>query len=872
MKSMRGKTPSQKPGNGAASDEDEYGTASKVDEMLEKRFQYGLEEDYDDDETFGTSSGSKPKRTIDDDDEDLNDETFGDIGDIGNDFDFSCGKSGGDGFFGSSGGNDIPPRDNSREVNEFSKPSGFFSDMPGPGPVSLHGELERPGRGLAMPMTVEEVEQQMRRQFAIKDGGAKPKESNGRSNTQDGTGFFDGPQQHTEHFPPVGSTGGGNSQFNDRVMSVTEVEAALASERYRPMMNQQQPSFPPMGGPERPFPFPSNAGPQQMGPGGNFMRPPPPHMGGMRPDMNFGRPPPHGNFGPGGSPRPPMNMPPQMRPGMMGPGGPGGPGGPMGPMGGPMSGPMGGPNMPMQGGPGNGRPHSPNMQRRGGQQNQQGRGQRQEYGQMRYGDRQRELMQETELFMKDMPRNYKGPPPLFGGWGGRRDHLPRWERYKDTMTQYEKETIAKIQIAQLVTDDPLSDDFYYQIYTSLQRGDMSLQSDGSKLAGLTWQQSLLVSTPTSNKGNSVVLSNQMQQQMQKLIEGRKQKPKGTSLALEGALGKISLNSVRNPKQLIQIQPASKDHHVGEVSKLTGQKILRSIETIYSSILTVEHMKRKGAPADEDVEEWKTKIQENISSIWKELHLSEPIPFTEPHPFLYFLSYPKGKKLIPRIIGVLAPEQILAMLTTVFARAESLDVCNMPAGTNNEQVDLFVTNVIPCLVAFVSEVPLHVVNACTRILLERHNMVWLARSRVGLAFLTMLLSRAEILKQGGGAAQGLAAPNSEDLSLWSDLYNFLFASLHNQFASIFPPTPPDPLVTPPDEVYVWQFLAAMAVGATTIDHQRVLVTEVRTKVIETSRRGQREDPTGANAKAIANVNLFLNALGLGIDASQLAAMG
>ncbi|KAI8848958.1 topoisomerase II-associated protein PAT1 [Chytridium lagenaria] len=415
------------------------------------------------------------------------------------------------------------------------------------------------------------------------------------------------------------------------------------------------------------------------------------------------------------------------------------------------------------------------------------------------------------------------------------------------MTHYEKETIAKIQIAQLVTDDPLSDDFYYQIHSSLQRGDLSLQSDGSKLTGLTWQQSLLVSsttTPASGKGNSVVLSNQMQQQMQKLIEGRKQKPKGTSLSLEGALGKISLNSVRNPKQLIQIQPsAGKDSHsVPEVSRLTGRKILRSIETVYSAVLTVEHMKRKGPPADEDINEWKASLQDNVMNVWKELHLNEPVPFSEQHPFLYFLSFAKGKKVLPRIIGLLAPEQILAMLTTILARAESLDVCNMPAGTIDEQIDLFITNVIPCLVAFVTEVPLHVVNACMRILLERHNMVWLARSKVGLAFLTMLLSRAEILKQGGGAAQGLALPSPEDLSLWF--------------------------------VYVWQFFAAMAVGATTIDHQRVLVTEVRTKVIETSRRGQRlaaEDPNGSSAKAISNVNLFLNALGLGIDASQLAAM-
>lgn len=57
---------------------------------------------------------------------------------------------------------------------------------------------------------------------------------------------------------------------------------------------------------------------------------------------------------------------------------------------------------------------------------------------------------------------------------------------------------------------------------------------------------------------------------------------------------------------------------------------------------------------------------------------------------------------------------------------------------------------------------------------------------------------------------------------------------------------------------------MAVGAIGIDHQRVLVTEVRENVIKTSKTG--------DSFALDNVNLFLNALGLGIDATQLAAMG
>ena len=110
------------------------------------------------------------------------------------------------------------------------------------------------------------------------------------------------------------------------------------------------------------------------------------------------------------------------------------------------------------------------------------------------------------------------------------------------MTQYEKEMIAKIQIFQLVTDQPYRDDFYYQVYTSLRKANVvaplaSTTADGDGSGGsltaiksdLNWQQAMLVQQDSGTKGNTV--SNQMQQQMQKLIEGRKQKTKNSAREL-----------------------------------------------------------------------------------------------------------------------------------------------------------------------------------------------------------------------------------------------------------------------------------------------------------------------------------------------------
>jgi DNA topoisomerase 2-associated protein PAT1 len=101
---------------------------------------------------------------------------------------------------------------------------------------------------------------------------------------------------------------------------------------------------------------------------------------------------------------------------------------------------------------------------------------------------------------------------------------------------------------------------------------------------------------------------------------------------------------------------------------------------------------------------------------------------------------------------------------------------------------------------------------------------------------------------------------------NEIYNFIFTSLQNQFTSLFPAD-----ISSLDEVYLWQFLSAMAVGASGIEHQRILVTEVRYLLCNVSENVIKTSKSD-DVKALDNVNLFLKALGLQIDAKQLAAMG
>lgn len=55
---------------------------------------------------------------------------------------------------------------------------------------------------------------------------------------------------------------------------------------------------------------------------------------------------------------------------------------------------------------------------------------------------------------------------------------------------------------------------------------------------------------------------------------------------------------------------------------------------------------------------------------------------------------------------------------------------------------------------------------------------------------------------------------------NELYHRLFNQLQTHFSALFMPK-----ATMAEDVHVWRFLAAMAVGAT-VDQQHVLVTEVR----------------------------------------------
>ena len=239
-----------------------------------------------------------------------------------------------------------------------------------------------------------------------------------------------------------------------------------------------------------------------------------------------------------------------------------------------------------------------------------------------------------------------------------------------------------------------------------------------------------------------------------------------------------------------------------------------------------------------------------------------------HPFIQVLSHSKGKKAIPRVFRHLDEQQRLTMLTLVIIHLDVLDVVRdaYPPHDNTsipprvkEEVALFAQAVMPPLFSYVNEAPLNIIIGLLGLVLDRVNILAAVRTKTGVSILTMLISRAELVKQSFVTSQQPTSEQQEDAAQWSELYSRLFDTVEPLLPYIFPT---DTSVAAADDVYVWQFLAAMGVGASP-DQQQRLVIGVKERVMETV-AVSKSLPEDMSRKRLGDVNLFMRAIGLDVE--------
>lgn len=364
------------------------------------------------------------------------------------------------------------------------------------------------------------------------------------------------------------------------------------------------------------------------------------------------------------------------------------------------------------------------------------------------------------------------------------------------MTPHDKNFITRIQLQQLVsatgnpaehgTDAALAEDFYYQVHNQIRGGQRQNPSQPLN----NFAQTYLYQTGNRQghhrrpRGPENHMQ-RMEQQVQRAVEAAKNKPKNSQLVIEGSLGKISFSNAKTPKPLLNIKRTESSGDTNRAgtphkthsatSGYNKRAILSDVEKVYSTLMKLEDHERKMPPpvTDEgDTEliqehvEWSETTQKLNEKLWRELKIHEPVPAgAAVHPFIAMLETAKGKKAIPRVFRHTNLEQRTTILTMIIVNLDKFDVVRRGSVTDGqvdldvklrEDIEVFSVAVCNTLFVFMGELGLNMVTGFLGLFCSQVNVDLVARTRVGVSFLTMILSRAEIMIQSAGGREAIRA--------------------------------------------------------------------------------------------------------------------
>ncbi|TFK25645.1 hypothetical protein FA15DRAFT_341353 [Coprinopsis marcescibilis] len=416
-------------------------------------------------------------------------------------------------------------------------------------------------------------------------------------------------------------------------------------------------------------------------------------------------------------------------------------------------------------------------------------------------------------------------------------------RYNDLMTQSDKDFITRIQVSQLVTQDPYADDFYAQVYGAILRSRLGLQALDERVLKFGSGGGVGLGLAPKGGGRRPSAMQRMEQQVERIVLNARKREEEKGLhslhSLQGALGRTSGRSYKAaPRQLLQVdansptlspgssQPPNSSGfnegaaqeaaklgrealgdagHAGEVIRqdpLTHRETLVIVERLYDLVLHVEQLRRdQPHPEDgpEETELWKQEYDNSVDVIWKEMRVMVYLETSNPHPFISLLTPTKGKKVLPRLTRHLPSDKMLTLLTLLVACFDQLDVIKRAPlldslVESNERADVerqtqaFLGSVMQSILPVVSVAELRLVTGLLSLLLHRTNIVAVAQTRPGLALLTLFLSRVEVIKQTVNAGTELTdIPTAEESEAWQMMFDHLFQLLAPHFMLLFPST-------------------------------------------------------------------------------------
>lgn len=457
------------------------------------------------------------------------------------------------------------------------------------------------------------------------------------------------------------------------------------------------------------------------------------------------------------------------------------------------------------------------------------------------------------------------------------------------MNPKDKDFVTRFQLSQIVTDDPYNEDFYAQVFKVIHP-----KANTNPLLEHSQQNNSIAQAYLDQSGHRLggrykradVALQRMQQQVQKAVTVAKERPKLTQYAREGALGKISFGNGKKPRQQLEIiskaaqkelekqnagndSGSTKDDASSENSlkKYSKKDIMRILENIISNLMKVESESR----VSHDV---------NTTELWESLHvLSQPSTSgdneEEVNPFIQCLNHNKALKILLRLFKFLTREQILTIVTLLMSNLENLTVIKYGSYTiyEDKKVPEHVSKLVGAysltfskvLMNAVQEFKFNEIIGLLVILIEHNNVSFVSTTKIGLSILTTLLSRAELIRGEGSIS-------ATDLSEWSSCYDELFTSLESRISAIFPPHPDDVDDGSARENYVWQFLATLSLGGK-LTHQRIIVDEVRDEIFRVMNRAKAIDNSDMvniykKQNLLNNLNMYLVVMGLVADENEI----
>lgn len=433
--------------------------------------------------------------------------------------------------------------------------------------------------------------------------------------------------------------------------------------------------------------------------------------------------------------------------------------------------------------------------------------------------------------------------------------LPKNDPNREFMNRFERNLIMKIHTTQLTTETPLMDDFYYQALTKKK----ATMAEGTgpllyfPLPSAAERQKELQRRERRKKQREKEREKEREKQGFGSSSDNLNAPLSTSAPVEInaelVLGKVSHSTSRKPRQQLQIPTKTVDNQSSPMS--LHEKVLKGIESVYNSIITVEdyyllqeEYENRGDnsnPVPNGIlPDLKELIKEANQVFKRELNLTGSE--APNHEFIHFLTIPKGKSVISKVLRLLEEEGKEQFLSNLIEYFDFLEIVRPETSLN--LIDAFISQVLSPLVTFVGEAEWKTVLNGLNGLFSKRSFVWIALTKSGMVLLCILLSRLEILK---------STTNEESLFLDESaiLTEKMFDSLEGHLLEFFS------LKDPSRDFYAWQCLALLAMNVES-DRKRSMILELRDKILVVVETGEE--------RQVKNLNVFLNALGL--DASQL----